>query len=271
MNPKYKNYISYGVFLLTVIVGGYIVYSNLNQSANKTDNILDNQNSLPRRQAGVNSNNSDVKDDVQNVSVLSPLDASFKNLSFSERYQKEAYENALIYEEKISTGSDEYDDYNKAGFSWKSLGEYTKDEKYFSRAAEIYMFAGKKFEALKIYQPYQNAANVYIILKKYSSAEDALKKGIDLAKEVGDLYVALADLYENQMAKSPDEIIAVYELALSEKIKQPDVIYPFYAFYLRRAGFKKEALEKFEKALIYSPSDFVKQSISELKNELGIK
>lgn len=267
MNQKYKNLISYGVLAIILIIGGYIIYSNLNKSNNQADNKSDSQLD---NQASGNLNNSGVKISGQNVSILSSLDASLKFLSFSDKYKKEAYEKALIYEEKINNGSEKYDDYNQAGFWWKSLGEYTKDEKYFNRSAEIYIFAGKKFEAKSIYQPYQNAANVYIILKKYSFAEDALKNGISLAKEVGSLYVALADLYENQMAKNSDEIIAVYEMALIEKTKQPDVIYPIYAYYLRRAGFKKEALEKFEKALIYSPSDFVKQSISELKNELGI-
>lgn len=276
MNPKYKNFISYAVLAVILIVGGYIIYSNLNKSDNHADNNFSNQsdnnfvNQPDDNQNSVNLGDSISKDDVQNISGLSSLDVSLKKLSFSDKYQKEAYENALIYEEKISANSDNYDDYNKAGFAWKSLGEYTKDERFFNRSAEIYMFAGKKFKAMAIYQPYQNAANVYITLKKYSQAEDALKKGINLAKEVGFLYVSLADLYEYQMNKTSDEIIAVYVSALSEKINQPDVIYSFYAAYLRRAGFKKEALEKFEKALIYSPTDFVKQSISELKLELGV-
>ena len=112
------------------------------------------------------------------------------------------------------------------------------------RAIEIYAFAGKMFEGKKVYQPYQNLSNIYAILKEYDNAEKALKEAIFLAPEVGDLYVRLADLYQNIMKTPSQKIIDLYEASLHQSSFQPNVIYPAYAVYLCGIGKSQEALDK---------------------------
>lgn len=186
----------------------------------------------------------------QNIEVepryLSELPQELKNLKFADKYQKEYYEKALKFEEDIKKDSDNYDSYNSAGFWWKGLGDITtaNRELYFNRAIEIYSFAGKKFENKKIYQPYQNLANIYIILKKYDKAEWALREAIKLAPEVGDLYIRLADLYRNLMNAPSQKIVDLYESALHQESYQPDVLYPAYARYLCSIGQDEEVIEK---------------------------
>jgi len=177
---------------------------------------------------------------------LSELPQELKNIKFTDKYQKEDYENAIKAEEDIRKNPDDYYNYNSAGFWWKGLGDITTVNKklYFNRVIEIYSFAGKKFEDKKIYQPYQNLSNIYVILKEYDNAEKALKDAIILAPEVGDLYIRLADLYQNLMNAPSQKIIDLYESALHQESYQPDVIYPAYARYLCGISKDKEATEK---------------------------
>lgn len=203
------------------------------------------------QQNNENNGGDDKKQEIpSNIDVqpryLNELPRNLQNIEFADKYQKEDYEKAIKAEEDIKKNPEDYYGYNSAGFWWKGLGDITAEnrELYFNRAIEIYSFAGKKFEDKKIYQPYQNLASVYIILKKYDKAEGALREAIKLASEVGDLYIRLADLYQNLMNMPPSKIIDLYEEALHQKSYQPDVLYPAYARYLCSIGKDKEAAEK---------------------------
>ena len=176
--------------------------------------------------------------------VLSEIPQALKGLQFTDKYQKEDYELAIKAEDDIVKDAKNYDAYNAAGFYWKSLGDLTRKDAYYMRAIEVYVFAGKYFEGKKIYQPYQNAANVYIILKDYTKAEEMMKSAIALGPEVGILYVRLADLYQSYQKAPSQKTIDLYELALHQESYQPDVIYPAYAQYLCSIGQEKQAEEK---------------------------
>lgn len=239
---KLKKIILFLIVVVILIGGGFLVYYFLNNRDNA--GLLAVEEEILRRSQDINNQNNNSGDKAAINLKLSELPNELKNLVFTEKYQKEDYAKAISAEEKIKTDSENYYNYNEAGFYWKSLGELTKKEIYFNRAIEVYSFAGKKFENKKIYQPYQNLANVYIILKNYEKAEEAIKNAIELAPEVGELYVKLAVLYKDLMNKPQSDIIAVYELALRQYAYQPEVIYPAYAYYLCGVGKDMDALEK---------------------------
>lgn len=242
--------ILYFAVVLVFVVGGFLLYKNSQNSQNSAENtenmevqppIMEVEPQQPEQSPEQPTNSENT------ITIsLNGLPENLKNLKFTDQYQKEYYEKAIKAEEGIQKDPKNYQNYNSAGLWWKGLGDISKTDRelYFNRAIEIYSFAGKLFESKKVYQPYQNLANVYIILGNYTKAEEAMKEAIRLGSEVGELYVRLASLYKDYMNAPSQKIIDLYESALHQESYQPDVIYPAYAQYLCSIGKQQEALEK---------------------------
>lgn len=249
--------ILYFAVVLTFVVGGFVLYKNAQNSQNPVENTENIEVQPPITEVEPQQpDKSEQPTNPENTITISlnGLPENLKNLKFTDQYQKEYYEKAIKAEEGIQKDPKNYQNYNSAGLWWKGLGDLMhpvilSEEKnpnpYYNRAIEIYSFAGKLFESKKVYQPYQNLANVYIILGNYTKAEEAMKEAIRLATEVGELYVKLAELYSKDYMNAPSQkIIDLYESALHQESYQPDVIYPAYAQYLCSIGKQQEALEK---------------------------
>lgn len=222
-----------------VILGALFWY--FDKDGGESINNVDNTNTS--EQGNQNGNQADSENKQANAS-LKDLPESLKNLTFIDKYQKEAYENALKAEGDIKKDAKDYDAYNAAGFNWKTLGDLTRKEVYYMRAIDVYVSAGEFFKDKKVYQPYTNAATVYTILKDYTKAEEMMKNAILLGSEVGELYIRLADLYQNYMNLPSQKIIDLYESALHQESYQPDVIYPAYAYYLCSIGQTQQAEDR---------------------------
>lgn len=240
MTKNIKSLVLLAVFSVAILSVSFFIFRGDNDNAEPVS--TDDQS--------IEAPESDKEGDKETNQVidkemtLSEIPQALKGLQFTDKYQKEDYELAIKAEDDIVKDAKNYDAYNTAGFYWKSLGDLTRKDVYYMRAIEVYVFAGKHFEAKKIYQPYQNAANVYIILKDYTKAEEMMKSAIALGPEVGILYVRLADLYQSYQKAPSQKTIDLYESALRQEFYQPDVLYPAYAQYLCSIGQEKQAEEK---------------------------
>lgn len=239
--------ILYFAVVLAIAVGGFVLYKNTQNSQNPAENMEVQPPITEVEPQQPDKSEQPINPENTITISLNSLPGNLKNLQFTDQYQREYYEKAIKAEEGIQKDPKNYQNYNSAGLWWKGLGDISKTnrELYFNRAIEIYSFAGKLFESKKVYQPYVNLANVYIILGNYTKAEEAMKEAIRLATEVGELYVKLAELYSKDYMNAPSQkIIDLYESALHQESYQPDVIYPAYAQYLCSIGKQQEALEK---------------------------
>lgn len=246
MNLKSPKMLYFAV-VLAIAVGGFLLYKNTQNSQNPAENAENMEVQPPYLDQPKQSSEQPTNPENTITISLNSLPENLKNLQFTDQYQREYYEKAIKAEEGIQKDPKNYQNYNSAGLWWKGLGDISKTDRelYFNRAIEIYSFVGKLFESKKVYQPYQNLANVYIILGNYTKAEEAMKEAIRLAPEVGELYIKLAELYSKDYMNTPSQrIIDLYEFALHQESYQPDVIYPAYAQYLCSIGKQQEALEK---------------------------
>lgn len=240
MTKNIKSLVLLAIFSVAILGVLFFVFRGDNGDA---ESASTNNQSMEAPKSDEDSNN-EMKQGIDKEGVLSEIPQALKGLQFTDKYQKDDYELAIKAEEDIIKDAKNYDAYNAAGFYWKSLGDLTGKDSYYMRAIEVYVFAGKYFEAKKIYQSYQNAANVYIILKDYAKAEEMMKSAIALGPEVGILYVRLADLYQNYQKSPSQKIIDLYESALHQELYQPEVLYPAYAQYLCGIGQEKQAEER---------------------------
>ena len=106
--------------------------------------------------------------------------------------------------------------YNSLGLAWKSLADWSQKEgvenykDYYKEALEIYE-AGidKTFRKNTLFMT--NAGNMAKYLEDYKLAESYYEEAISVSPGDESYYVLLAELYEYNMNKSEEEIIAVYE------------------------------------------------------------
>lgn len=176
----------------------------------------------------------------------------------------DAFVAAMDKEAEIKKDPSRTETYLTAMMRYKSLGDVTKDERFYFRALKV---ADAAFKAVgtKSYLPYVNASVIYMSLGNYSKAEEMIKKSLEMAPGEAQLYLRLIELYRDFMKKSESEIIAVYENAIQRLVNVLPV-YNSYAAYLRDIGRLEESLDKYEilhKAMPDNP--LYAQIISELK------
>jgi len=157
---------------------------------------------------------------------------------------KEAYAKVLQRQKDIKKDKNNYDAYMSLAFSWKGIGEVTRNDEYLRRAVDAYDKVIKRW-GMKAYLPFSNRANVFILLKEYEKAEADLKIASEIDPGEQSFYITLADLYKDYMKKSDKEIRAVYELGLKTVVGGANLVLN-YASYLNNTGDYKEALKYYK-------------------------
>lgn len=109
------------------------------------------------------------------------------------------------------------------GLAWKSLADRIKDLKienyksYYKQALDIYDkgidLTGRRNTLFMV-----NAGNMAKYLEDYELTEDYYKEAITVAPGDVSYYVLLAELYENKMNKSTEDIVAVYDEGMKRVI-----------------------------------------------------
>lgn len=171
-------------------------------------------------------------------------EAKEDKLLSSNSQTKDAYAVVKMRREQIKKDKNNYDAYMSLAFYWKGIGEVMRNDKYLWRAAKTYDAVISKW-GNKAYLPFYNQANVYIDLKEYARAEENLKISLEIDRGEQNLYVALAELYQNYMKKSDADIRAVYEKGLKTLIGGGNLVLN-YAVYLNDTGDYKEALKYYK-------------------------
>ena len=161
----------------------------------------------------------------------------------------------------------DYQAYLGEGLHWKSLGDQTGNSEYYLKAEKIYREMTKKFP--NYWVPWWNLGNLERILKKFEEAEKSFKKAIEIAPGEGMLYLGLIELYQYDLKKSEEEILAIYQEALKRVVENIDVIIS-YASYLYQIDKKEEALKYYQTAFEkYPEATQIKEEIEKIKKELG--
>ena len=160
----------------------------------------------------------------------------------------------------------DYQAYLGEGLHWKSLGDQTGNSEYYLKAEKIYREMTKKFP--NYWVPWWNLGNLERILKKFEEAEKSFKKAIEIAPGEGMLYLGLIELYQYDLKKSEEEILAIYQEALKRVVENIDVIIS-YASYLYQIDKKEEALKYYQTAFEkYPEATQIKEEIEKIKGEL---
>lgn len=162
----------------------------------------------------------------------------------SNSQTKESYEIVKKRTAELKKNPSNYDAYMSLAFSWKGIGEVTKNDKYLKKAARVYDAVIRRW-GNKAYLPFYNQANVYIELKEYEKAENNLKISLEIDMGEQNLYVALADLYKDYMKKDSKEIKAVYEKGIMTVVGGGNLVNS-YASYFNEIGDYKNALKYYK-------------------------
>jgi len=161
----------------------------------------------------------------------------------------------------------DYQAYLGEGLHWKSLGDQTGNSEYYLKAEKIYRKMTEKFPDYWV--PWWNLANLQRQLKEFEEAEKSFKKAIEIAPGEGNLYLGLIELYQYDLKKSEEEILAIYQEALKRVVENIDVIIS-YASYLYQIDKKEEALKYYQTAFEkYPEATQIKEEIEKIKKELG--
>jgi len=161
----------------------------------------------------------------------------------------------------------DYQTYLEEGLHWKSLGDQTGNSEYYLKAEKIYRKMTEKFPDYWV--PWWNLANLQRQLKEFEEAEKSFKKAIEIAPGEGNLYLGLIELYQYDLKKSEEEILAIYQEALKRVVENIDVIIN-YASYLYQIDKKEEALKYYQTAFEkYPEATQIKEEIERIKKELG--
>lgn len=179
---------------------------------------------------------------------------------------KEAYGIVKKRQAELKKDKDNYDAYMSLAFHWKGIGEVLKDKAYLWKSAKTYDKVIKRW-GMRVYLPFLNQANVYILLQEYGKAEENLKIANEIDPGEQNLYVALAELYKNYMGKSDEEIRAVYLKGVERVIGGGNLVLN-YAIYLNSVGDYKEALKYYKMLSQAYPNN---SGYADIVKELGGK
>lgn len=114
--------------------------------------------------------------------------------------------------EQLAADPSRRETYVSLGFWWKSLADQTLDVAYYRQAMRVYE-AGIELTKGKDALLIINAGNMARYVKDFSLAEKRYLAALALAPGDWSLYERLIELYEYDMKKSKDEILAVYDEA----------------------------------------------------------
>jgi len=139
---------------------------------------------------------------------------------------KQQYPDLTVYVDDVikaqaglSENKDEIENYVILGFNWKTLADWARPAGvadylgYYRKALDVYEQGIKKtFRRNTLLMT--NAGNMAKYLGDYKLTESYYKEAISVAPGDESYYIYLAELYEYQMKKSKEEILAVYDEGL---------------------------------------------------------
>lgn len=147
----------------------------------------------------------------------------------------------IKWEKELKKDESRVEIYTTLGLAWKSLADWSQNagvdnyKDYYQKALGVYE-KGIEITRRRNTLLITNAANMAKYLEDYELAEDYYKEAISVSPGDVTYYVSLAELYEYNMGKSKDEIIAVYD----EGIK---VVIDFGFLQKRKESYLKRANE----------------------------
>lgn len=139
---------------------------------------------------------------------------------------------------KMEEDEKNIENYTNLGLMWKWLADKACEIKapncadYYQEALEVYEKAivlSERKNTLFM----ANAGNMARYLKDYARAEDYYKEAISVAPGDYPLYFTLAELYEYDMKKGKDEIVALYDAGI-KRVLNPAVLESYKQEYLER-------------------------------------
>ena len=144
------------------------------------------------------------------------------------------------YEEQIATDAERVENYANLGLFYKSLADQAANlrlkntDEFYKKALEVYeqavVLTNRRNTLFLI-----NAANMEIYLNNYDQASAYYEEALAVAPGDTDIYLTLAEFYEQKMKKSRDEIVALYDRGV-EKVINKAVLEKAKAAYLKRIG-----------------------------------
>ena len=147
-------------------------------------------------------------------------------------------DDVIEWENKLKEDESIIENYLTLGLAWKSLADRTKDRQitnykdYYQKALGVYQ------QGIEITNHHNalfmnNAGNMAKYLEDYELVEDYYQEAISVDPGRDVYYIALAELYEHEMNKTKDEIIAVYDEGIS-RIVNPGFLEKRKESYLNR-------------------------------------
>jgi len=141
-------------------------------------------------------------------------------------------DNILKWKEKLKEDENRIESYATLGMAWKKLGDQTNNLIYYREALKVYQKAidkTKRSNTLFL----TNAAKMAIYLKEYNLAENYFKEAIIVSPGESMYYIDLAELYEYNLKKSKEEILAVFDDGI-KKIINPEFLIKYKENYLEK-------------------------------------
>ncbi len=119
--------------------------------------------------------------------------------------------------------------YNTLGLAWKSLAEWSRSagvenyKGYYKKALEVYE-AGVEKTRRRNTLLMTNAGNMAKYIEDYELAENYYKEAISVSPGDETYYVLLAELYEYEMGKTKEEVVAAYDQGIGKAINSGFII-----------------------------------------------
>jgi len=151
-------------------------------------------------------------------------------------------DDVIKYENKLKEDETIIETYTSLGLAWKSLADWAKNsgtedyKDYYRKALEVYE-KGIEITNRRNTLLMTNAGNMAKYLKNYELAENYYKEAISVSPGDVTYYVLLAELYEYQMNKAKEEVVAVYDEGMKVVI-DPSFLQKRKEVYLNRVNEK---------------------------------
>ncbi len=142
------------------------------------------------------------------------------------------------------------------------------DRESYLKAIELY----EKAAAIgnnNVWVPFLNIGNVYKKMGEYDKAEEAYNKALEISKYGSEtVYLQKIDLYQYYLKKSNEDVIKIYEEALSTLVENGNIVVRYSGF-LRDIGENEKALEYYKILLERFPeNELYKEEIAKLEAKI---
>jgi tetratricopeptide (TPR) repeat protein len=132
--------------------------------------------------------------------------------------------------------SENFEYYVSLGLAWKALGDATKEPKYYEEALDVYNEIVEKSDRTNSLYLH-NAGMILKKMNRFDDAEKYFQEALEINPGDAMLYIALVELYEYNMKKPKEDIIAVYDQGI-ENIIFPEILEQRKSQYLKRVKSK---------------------------------